>query len=106
MEPCLTPRLTSGDSSDPVLIKVGAASNPASIAGVISNAVYEGKKVKLRAIGASAVNQTIKACAIASGFVAQRGLHMYLIVGFQNLQDEGSDRPISAMGFTVICSET
>lgn len=108
MEPSAAPGLDGGSAAAtaPVrtqaLIKVGAASEPAKIASVIANAAYRGQEVKIRAIGASAVNQANKACAIARGFVAERGMNMYFIIGFENLQDRDDDRPISAIGITVV----
>lgn len=93
----------SEDDETSILVKVGAASNPGSIASVIAHGIYAGKAVRVRAIGASAVNQAIKSCVVASGYVAMRGFHLYVIPGFEDLVDENIDRIISAVSLSVVC---
>ena len=61
---------------DAVTVKVGNSSNPAAIAGVIANAVYEQRPVTVRAIGASAVNQAVKSCVLASQYVHRTAGHI------------------------------
>ena len=51
-------------------LKVGTKSNPNSVAGALANIVREKGNVEIQAIGAGALNQAIKAIAIARGFVA------------------------------------
>lgn len=80
------------------VIKVSGSANPTSVASVLARAVVEGQgsKVKMRAIGAGAVNQATKACAIARGFVAARGIDLSFIVGFEDVEgNEG--KTISAL---------
>jgi stage V sporulation protein S len=55
----------------------------------------------MRAIGASAVNQSVKACAIARGFVAPRGLDVVYIIGFDDIIGDNGDQ-ISAMFFKPV----
>jgi stage V sporulation protein S len=55
----------------------------------------------MRAIGASAVNQSVKACAIARGFVAPRGLDVSYIIGFDDIIGDNGDQ-ISAMFFRPV----
>lgn len=59
----------SQDSVDDV-VKVSGSSNPQSVGSIVARSVIAGQSPKMRAIGASAVNQAVKACAIARGFVA------------------------------------
>lgn len=54
-------------------LKVSSRSNPNSVAGALVATLKENEKVKLVAVGAGAVNQSIKAIAIARGFVAPLG---------------------------------
>jgi stage V sporulation protein S len=61
---------------------VKSSSSAASLASAISHAVYDGKRVTLRAIGAGAVNQAMKAIAIANSFVAPRGIVLDCRPGF------------------------
>lgn len=58
--------MVTGSSNDTEsLLRVKSSSSPASVASALSHAVYDNKTVVLRAIGAGAVNQAVKAIAIA-----------------------------------------
>ena len=50
-------------------IKVSARSRTASVAGAIAGVVRESGRAEVQAIGAGAVNQAIKAIAIATGYL-------------------------------------
>lgn len=86
-------------SSKEPFLKVSAGSNPQSVASAIAHAIYEAKTVRLRAVGAGAVNQACKAMAIARGYAAPRGLDLNFKVGFATI--ESRDGQISALVFTV-----
>ncbi|GAA2321935.1 hypothetical protein GCM10010149_88790 [Nonomuraea roseoviolacea subsp. roseoviolacea] len=64
------------------VLRVSASSNASATAAAVAHAVYEGKKVSLRAIGAGAVNQAVKALAIAQSFVGSRGYSLTCRPGF------------------------
>jgi stage V sporulation protein S len=68
-------------------IKVSARSDAKALAGTVSNALADQPRVKMRAIGASAVNQSMKAIAIARGYVAQRGQDLVCRPGFETTTD-------------------
>ncbi|MBU1050156.1 stage V sporulation protein S, partial [Candidatus Bipolaricaulota bacterium] len=51
-------------------LKVSSQSDPSAIAGVIAHGVRERHEVKIEAIRPRAVNQAVKAIAIARGHVA------------------------------------
>ena len=80
-------------------LRVSSSSNAQSVASAISHALYNSPEVKIRAIGASAINQAVKAMAIARGFVAPRGLDLYCKPGFATV--ESRDGEISAIVFTI-----
>ena len=46
-------------------LKVSSKSNPNGVAGAIANVIRDGKSVEIQAVGAGALNQAIKALAIA-----------------------------------------
>ena len=48
-------------------LKVSSKSNPNSVAGALANVFREKGAVEIQAVGAGALNQAIKAVAIASG---------------------------------------
>lgn len=80
------------------VLKVSGSSNPQSIASVMARAINAGQTPKMRAIGASAVNQAAKAAAIARGFVAPRGIDLSFIIGFDDIQGDNGET-ISAVSF-------
>ena len=55
-------------------LKVSSKSSPASVAGAIAGMVKDGVPVNLQCVGAGAVNQAIKASALARGFLIPMGL--------------------------------
>lgn len=73
-------------------LKVGTKSNPNSVAGALANVFREKDSVEIQAIGAGALNQAIKAVAIARGFVAPSGVDLVCIPAFAEVQVEGEDR--------------
>ena len=60
-------------------LKVSSKSNPSSVAGALANVFREKGSVEIQAIGAGALNQAIKAIAIARGFVAPAGIDLAFI---------------------------
>jgi len=84
---------------DDDVLRVSASSNPQSVASAIAHSIYENKECKIRAVGAGAVNQAVKAIAIARGYTAPRGLDLKCIPGFASIKSHDGD--ISAIVFTV-----
>lgn len=80
-------------------LRVSGGSNAQSVASAIAHALYEKPEVKIRAVGAGAVNQAVKAMAIARGYVAPRGMNLICIPGFTTI--ESRDGEISAIVFSV-----
>ncbi len=74
------------------LLKVSSNSNPNAVAGAIASLLKEQDKVELQAIGAGAVNQAVKAVAIARGFVAPLGFNLVCIPAFTEVNVEDEDR--------------
>ena len=87
------------NNNEESFLRVSAGSNPQSVASAIAHAVYESRQVKLRAVGAGAVNQAVKAIAIARGYVAPRGLDLTCKPGFTTI--ESRDGEISAIMFAI-----
>jgi stage V sporulation protein S len=76
-----TPSPNSAESNETIL-RVKASSNASALAAAVAHNIYEGKQVSLRAIGAGAVNQAVKAMAIAQSFVGSRGYSLSFRPGF------------------------
>ncbi len=73
-------------------LKVRSKSNPNSIAGALANVLKEKNTVEIQAIGAGALNQAIKAIAIARGFVAPAGKNLICIPAFTDIMIDGEER--------------
>lgn len=81
------------------VLKVSAQSNPKSVAGALAAIVRERGTVEIQAVGAGAVNQSVKAIAIARGFVAPNGLDLVVIPYFAEIEIDGVSR--TALRFLV-----
>ena len=74
------------------ILKVSAKSNPNSVAGALSGVVRENGCAEVQAIGAGALNQAVKAVAIARGFIAPSGVDLICIPAFADIDIEGDER--------------
>jgi stage V sporulation protein S len=73
-------------------LKVSSKSSPNSVAGALANVFREKGIVEIQAIGAGALNQAIKAVAIARGFVAPSGKNLVCIPAFADIIIDGEER--------------
>jgi len=74
------------------VLKVSAHSQPKSVAGAIAAVVRESGAVEVQAVGAGAVNQTVKSIAIARGYVAPNGIDLICIPSFTKIEIDGEER--------------
>ena len=74
------------------VLKVSAKSNPNSVAGALAGVLREKGGAEIQAIGAGALNQAIKAIAIARGFVAPSGKDIVCIPAFTDIEIDGEER--------------
>ncbi len=74
------------------VMKVSSRSNPNSVAGALAGVLREQGMVEVQAIGAGALNQAVKAVAIARGFVAPSGVDLICIPAFTDVKIDGEDR--------------
>ena len=74
------------------MLKVSSKSSSNSVAGAIANIFREKGVVEIQAVGAGALNQAIKAVAIARGFVAPTGKDLICIPAFQDISIDGEER--------------
>jgi stage V sporulation protein S len=81
------------------VLKVSAQSNPKSVAGALAAVLRERGSAEVQAVGAGAVNQAIKAVAIARGFVAPNGIDLISIPAFAEIAIDGEER--TAIRFIV-----
>jgi stage V sporulation protein S len=74
------------------VLKVSAKSNPNSVAGALAGVIRENGNAEVQAIGAGAINQAVKAVAIARGFVAPSGVDLICIPAFTDICIDGEER--------------
>ena len=74
------------------ILKISTKSNPNSVAGAIAGLIKEKGRAEMQAIGAGALNQAIKAVAIARGFVAPSGKNLVCIPAFTDIVIDGEER--------------
>ena len=74
------------------VLKVSADSQPKSVAGAMAAVLREQGAVEVQAVGAGAVNQTVKAIAVARGYVAPNGIDLICIPAFSKIEIDGDER--------------
>lgn len=83
----------------PEVLKVSAQSKPKSVAGALAAVLREKGSAEVQAVGAGAVNQAVKAIAIARGYVAPNGIDLVAVPAFHEIDIEGEER--TAIRFIV-----
>lgn len=73
-------------------LKVSSKSSPASVAGAIAGMVKDNVPVNMQCVGAGAVNQAIKAIAIARGFLIPTGVDISCAPTFSDIEIGGENR--------------
>jgi stage V sporulation protein S len=80
-------------------VRVSGQSRPNSVAGAIAALLRLHREVEVQAIGALAVNQAVKAIAIARSYIGPDGLDLTAVPSFVKLELESEER--TAMKFIV-----
>ena len=80
-------------------VRVSGQSRPNSVAGAIAALLRLHAEVEVQAIGALAVNQAVKAIAIARSYINPDGLDLTTVPSFVKLELEAEER--TAMKFVV-----
>lgn len=81
------------------LIKVSATSRTSAVAGAIAGVIREHKHAEVQAIGAGAVNQAVKALALATGYLKNDGINVTSVPEFADVTIE--DKVKTAIKFVV-----
>ena len=74
------------------VLKVSTKSNPNSVACALAAIIKEKNIVEIQAVGAGAINQAVKAIAIARGFVAPSGRDIVCVPAFTDIEIDGQER--------------
>lgn len=83
----------------PDIIKVASESHPKSVAGAIAGTIRDYGYAEVQAIGAGAVNQAVKAMAIATRYLAEDGLGIHMLPSFKDI--EIGDHQRTAIRFKI-----
>lgn len=78
------------------LLKVASRSRPAAIAGAIAGVIRSGSTATIQAVGAGAVNQAVKAIAIAHSYLRDDGIAISCMPSFLEVSIDDQER-------TAIC---
>jgi len=73
-------------------LKVSTRSNPNSVAGAMAGVVRQAGAVEVQVVGAGALNQAIKAVAIARGYVVASGIDLVCVPTFADIEIDGERR--------------
>lgn len=82
------------------ILRVSGGTPADKLGSAIAQHVYAGKEIALRAVGAPAVNQAMKAVAIANGHTAKRGKLVSVRPGFVDV--DMPDKTVTGLLFKVI----
>ena len=74
------------------VLKVSNKSNPNSVAGALTAIIKEKNIAEIQAVGAGAINQAVKAIAIARGFIAPSGKDIICVPAFADIEINGEER--------------
>ena len=86
-------RIYAAEGENPVnVIKVSSQSRTSAVAGAIAGVMREQRHAEVQAIGAGAVNQAVKAIAIARGYLSEDGIDITCIPEFTTVEIDGKER--------------
>jgi stage V sporulation protein S len=91
--------MTVNTTGKPDVIKVSAKSRSTAVAGAIAAVIREHRYAEVQAIGAGAVNQAVKALAIARGYLTGDTIDIVCTPYFTEVDIEGQER--TAVRFIV-----
>jgi len=74
------------------VLRVSSKSKPNTVAGAVAGVIREKGRVEIQTIGAGALNQAIKAIAIARGFLAPSGIDIVCTPSFCDVIIDGQER--------------
>lgn len=81
------------------VLRVSGTSRPNAVAGAIAALLRSEGAVEVQAIGANAVNQAVKAIAVARNYLAEDNLDLATVPEFVKLELQNEER--TAVRFTV-----
>jgi stage V sporulation protein S len=83
------------------MLKVSSSSDPGATAGAIANGIRERGTAEIQVIGPRAVNQAVKAIAVARGYLAASGVDLYCVPSFTSIRVAEGDQEKTGIHFSV-----
>ncbi|MPZ74497.1 MAG: hypothetical protein GEU74_14950 [Nitriliruptorales bacterium] len=80
-------------------LKVSSRSNPNAVAGAFAGVVRRHGRVEVQVVGAGALNQAVKAVAIARSMLAAQSIDIVCVPSFAEIEIDG--KPRTAMQILV-----
>jgi len=74
------------------VLKVSSRSNPNSVAGAVAGVVRQDGAVEVQVVGAGALNQAVKAVAIARVYLVPSEIDLVCIPSFADVEIDGQGR--------------
>ncbi len=74
------------------VLKVSSKSSPNSCAGAMAGVIRNAGAVEVQVVGAGALNQAVKAIAIARGYLAPSGVDLVCVPSFADIEIDGQNR--------------
>ncbi len=74
------------------VLKVSSKSNPNAVAGALAGVVRHAGCVEMQVVGAGALNQAVKAVAIARGYLTPSGVDLICVPTFADIEIAGEGR--------------
>lgn len=81
------------------ILKVSAQSDASATAGALANTIRESGAAELQGIGPKAINQAVKAIAIARSYLASSGVDLVAMPTFVDVEIDGEQR--TALRFSI-----
>jgi len=80
------------------VLKVSAKSSPNAVAGALAAVLRERETAELQAVGAGAINQAVKAVAIARSYLKPSQLDLTCVPSFIEVEINGNERTGLSLG--------
>jgi stage V sporulation protein S len=74
------------------VLKVSSHSSPSAAAGALANTIRDQGWAEIQVIGPKAVNQAVKAIAIARSYIASSGIDLITVPSFVEVEIEGQEK--------------
>jgi stage V sporulation protein S len=84
------------------VLKVSSKSSPNSVAGAIAGIIRDTIFLEIQTVGAGALNQAVKAIAVARGYLAPSGLNLVCWPAFANISIDGEARTAIKLVCTIL----